>query len=159
MSLLRRLKSFFGSEEERDRHDALAEIRRFYQAAVHREQQLRAQAEEAPHAAGRDGLRALAADEKQVVEGLRRVIQQLGSFAGEVVSAPAPHGALNYWGRLTQALEDHKEAVGSLIDESVLLTDGQPEIADQLREMARAEIALCGNLRALIAKSDPQALN
>jgi hypothetical protein len=159
MSVLKRLKGLFESEEQRDAHSLLLRVRVFYTAAVHREHQLREQAELAPHAAGRDGLRKLAEEEKEVIERLRRILHELGSFAGDVVRAPEPIGALNYWARMAQSLDAHRDAVKELLDESALVTDGQPEIADELRQIARFEDAHCAKLRALIAKSDPQAID
>lgn len=159
MSLLNRLKAFFSDEETRDAHDLLPRVREFYTAAVHRETQLRQQAEMAPHAAGRDALRQLAEEEKAIADDLRQIIQQLGSFAGEVVRAPEPLGALNYWARLVQSLEAHQEAIRAMLDESVLITDGQPQMADALRQLARREDQHSSRLRGLIAKSDPQALD
>ena len=159
MSLVKRLKGLFESEEQRDATDLLQRLRDFYTSAVHREAYLRHQAEMAPHAAGRDGLRQLAEEEKEVVERLRQMIHRLGSFAGDVLRAPEPIGALNYWARLTQTLDAHREAIKSMLDESARVTDGQPELADELREIARCEDLHCAKLRALIAKSDPQALD
>ena len=159
MSLLKRLMGLFETEEQRDAHDLLQRVRVFYTEAVHREHQLAQQAELAPHAAGRDGLRRLAEEEKEVAERLRRILARLGSFAGDVLRAPEQLGALNYWARLMQNLEAHREAVKAMLDEAALTTDGQPEIADELRQIARLEDAHCTRLRALIAKSDPQALD
>jgi hypothetical protein len=159
MSFFKRLKAVFDSEEQRDRHDALAEVRRFYTGAMQRQRELERQSALAPHAAGRDGLLALAQEESAVADQFRRLIQGLGSFAGDVPKAPEPIGALNYWARLTQMLEAHRHAVAEMLDEATLLTDGQPELADELRRIAREEMAHGAKLRALIAKSDPQAID
>jgi rubrerythrin len=134
-------------------------VRLIYTAARHRQQQLRQQAEMAPHDAGRQGLLRIAEEEREVAEHLRRIIQSLGSFAGEVSHAPEQLGALNYWGRLVQVLEAHREAIKALLDEATRITDGQPELADELRAVARLEEGHAVRLRALIAKSDPQALD
>lgn len=159
MGVLKRLKDLFLSEYERDAHDLKPQVRRFYVDAMHREHSLRLQAEEAPHAAGRDGLRQLAEEEKEVVERLRKIIHDSGSFAGEVNRAPEPLGALNYWARLAQVLDAHKSAIKDYLDEATLLTDSHPELADELRSLARLEDRHGALLRALIAKSDPQALD
>lgn len=159
MSLLQGLKSLFRSEEERDAHDLLSTVRGFYVDSRHREQQLRHQSEMAPHAAGRDGLLELAGEETEVAERLRQIILGLGSFAGEVNRPAEPLGALNYWGRLAQSLEAHKEAVNALRDEATLITDGLPEVADELRLLARFEESHASRIRGLLAKADPQALN
>lgn len=159
MSLLQRLKGLFLTEEERDAHDLLGIVRNLYAGAMHRQQQLRRQSEMAPHAAGRDGLAALADEESEVIERLRRIIRDLGSFAGEVVRAPDGVGALSYWARLAQSLEAHKEAVKAMRDEATRITDGLPEIADELRALARVEEIHASRIRSLLAKADPQALD
>jgi len=159
MGVLNRIKGLFLSEEERDAHDLKPQVRRFYVDAMHRAAQLRAQAGTAPHAAGRDGLRQLAESEDEVARRLGKIIHDLGSFAGDVTRAPEPIGALNYWGRLAQALEAHKAAIKDLLDEATLITDSHPQLADELRALARIEDGHGARLRALIAKSDPQALD
>ena len=66
---------------------------------------------------------------------------------------------MNYWGRLVRDLEAHREAVQLFLEAATEITDEQPETADFLRRLALEEEIHAERLRALIARSDPQALD
>ncbi len=137
----------------------LARLRELYASAVQRHRWLVEHAELAPHEAGRRALQELAAEEKEQAERLRRLVSAVGGFAGDVPVPPPPQGACNYWGRLTQDLEAHRAAARDIRDQATTLVDEHPELAEALAALAREEEEHAARLRALIARSDPQALD
>ena len=159
MSLLGKLTRVLVGDGEREIEEIIPRLRNMYTACAQRSRQMARHAELTPHEAGRLALVELAAEEKDLAERLRRKIMELGGFAGDVRQLPEPLGAMNYWGRLVRDLEAHREAVQLFLEAATEITDEQPETADFLRRLALEEEIHAERLRALIARSDPQALD
>ena len=159
MNVLPRLTRIFTAGNEPDRDAILPEVRRLYTAAVGQARLLERHAGMAPDEAARVQLTHLSRAEEQYAERLRKVIGRLDAFAGDVAVSEAPAAAVNHWGRLGQDLEAHREAIKGLLDLGARVTNEQPEMADTLRELARDEEIHGLRIRALIARSDPQALD
>ena len=159
MGLMGKLTRVLIGDAEGEVEETIPRLREMYYRSVQRARQLARHAEMAPHEAGQRSLTELAAEEQDQAERLRRKVLELGGFAGDVQQAPEPTGTLNYWGRLVRDLEAHRDAIRRLIELATELSENQPETADFLRNLAREEELHAERLRALIARSDPQALN
>ncbi len=160
MSFLSRIsRVLIGEDEEEAREEAIPRLRRFYIAAVQRSRQMERHAELAPHESGRISLERLAQGEMVLADLLRAEIVARDGFAGEARKTPEPSGTLNYWGRLVRDLEAHRAAISDMLDYATELSDDEPELADFLRGRVRDETHHAEQLRALIARSDPQAID
>lgn len=138
---------------------AVTAIRELYRRTAERARQLARHAARTPHEAGRRELEALALAEREHADRMRRKVLALGGFPGDALDSEPRADAPSYWGRLVLDLEAHRDAVRDLLDAATAVTDSDLETALFLRQLAHEEDAHALRLRALIARSDPHALN
>ena len=159
MGVLERLSRVFVSATTKATQDATAGVRENYLACVERGHQLRRHAELAPQAQAAEGLAALAAAEEQQAARLREALRALGENPPTFSGTSQPHGALNHWGRLVHDLEAHRLAARRLRELATHFAESQPETAQLFDTLCREEMGHCEQLRELIARADPQALD
>jgi phage shock protein A len=104
-------------------------------------------------------LKQLAAAEEDQRDRLRQALEAVGAPAPPVASELLPRRALNHWARLVQDLEAHQEAVQRFRELAMRFAESFPRTAGLFDELCREEETHCEDLRALIARADPQALD
>jgi len=112
----------------------------------------------APQAYSAQGLKELADAEETQAERLRAALSAAG-HAIPAVPASRSSGAPSHWARLVQDLEAHRMSARHLRELAVHFAEDLPSTADLFDQLCREEIGHCERLRALIARSDPQALD
>jgi hypothetical protein len=116
-------------------------------------------AETAPQLYSQEALRRLASAEAAQAERLGQALLAVGAAASAVSSEPPPSRSLNHWGRLVQDLELHRVAFRRLRELAVQFAESLPSTADLLDQLCREERHHCEQIRELIARADPQALD
>lgn len=108
----------------------------------------------------------LRADVDPVVGQAAAVVQRIRDLLrdfGTAKPAPSPRGSEpdghNHWARLLQALEHHREVRQRLREVTISVEDTDPALSRSLEEIGRDEDTVLDQLRDLIARADPQALN
>ena len=121
--------------------------------------QLLRHAEMAPQQHSAEVLRQLAAAE----EGQRGRLRQALDAAGAPVPPPTPEpplrGALSHWARLVRDLEAHRDAAQRFRELAIRFAEPFPKTAELFEALCQEEVTHCEDLRALIARADPQALD
>jgi hypothetical protein len=112
----------------------------------------------APQQQSAEVLKQLAAAEEEQRERLRQALEAAG-VPVPPAAEPLPHGALNHWARLVQDLEAHRGAVQRFRELAIRFAESFPQTAGLFDALCREEAAHCEDLRALIARADPQALD
>jgi hypothetical protein len=130
-----------------------------YLDCARRAAQLLRHAEMAPQQQSAEALRQLAAAEEKQRDRLRQALEAAGAPVPPAAPEPLPHGALNHWARLVQDLEAHQGAVQRCRELAIRFAEPFPKTAGLLEALCREEVAHCEDLRALIARADPQALD
>jgi hypothetical protein len=113
----------------------------------------------APQLQSAEALKQLAAAEEDQRDRLRQAIEAAGTPVPPVAPEPLPRGALNHWARLVEDLEDHRSAVQCFRELAIRFAESFPKTAGLFDRLCREEAAHCEDLRALIARADPQALD
>ena len=113
----------------------------------------------APQQQSAEGLKQLAAAEEEQRDRLRQAIEAAGAPVPSAAPEPLSHGALNHWARLVQDLEAHRGAVQRFRELAIHFAESIPKTAGLFDVLCREEMAHCEDLRALIARADPQALD
>jgi hypothetical protein len=140
-------------------YDATEALRHFYVDCVTRARQLARHADMAPQAYSVESLKELAAAEEKQAERLRAALRAAEVLIPSVPTEPLPGHALNHWGRLVQDLEAHRSSMRRLRELAVHFAEALPATAQLFDELCREETAHCEQLRTLIARADPQALD
>jgi hypothetical protein len=140
-------------------HDATEALRQCYVDCAARARQLARHADVAPQAYSVESLKELAAAEEKQAERLRAALRAAEVLIPSVSTEPPPGHALNHWGRLVQDLEPHRSSMRRLRELAVHFAETLPATAELFDELCREETAHCEQLRTLIARADPQALD
>ncbi len=156
MSMLERFARFVGDTTP----EATQALHICYLDAVSRARLLRRHAEMAPQLYSQEALRRLASAEEAQAERLCQALLAAGAAASSSVAGePPPSVSLNHWGRLVQDLEAHRVAFRRLRELAVQFAECLPSTADLFDQLCRDERHHCEQIRALIARADPQALD
>ena len=112
-----------------------------------------------PQAYSTEALNDLAAAEEEQRTRLRQALEATEAPVPSPLPEPLPRGALNHWARLVQDLERHQLAVQQFRQLAMRFAETLPKTAGLFEELCREEVGHCEDLRALIARADPQALD
>ncbi len=140
-------------------HAAIEALQQCYVEAVRQARQLARHAEMAPQHYSVQSLTGLARGEERHVETLRQALRAADTAVPDVPDERPPAGALNHWGRLVQDLEAHRAVVRRMRELAVHFAESQPTAAALFDELCHDETVHCEQLRELIARADPQALD
>ena len=121
--------------------------------------QLVRHAELAPQRYSADALRLLASGEAKQLERLRQALEAAGADVPSVSSGSPSRSALNHWARLLQDLEAHRRSTQRLRELAIRFAETFPQTAGLFEGLCREELLHCEDLRTLIARADPQALD
>lgn len=106
------------------------------------------------------------ADVQPVVAQAEAVVQRVRDLLRDFGPAKAPATRLNtepnghnHWARLLQALEQHREVRQRLREVTMSVEDTDPTLSHALEDIGRDQDMVLEQLRDLIARADPQALN
>jgi phage shock protein A len=113
----------------------------------------------APQRQSAEALKQLAAAEGEQRGRLRQALDAAGAPVPPPAPEPLPRGALNHWARLVQDLEAHRGAVQRFRELAIRFAASFPKTAGLFEVLCREEVTHCEDLRALIARADPQALD
>jgi hypothetical protein len=94
-----------------------------------------------------------------VVQRVRDILRDFGSVPPSARHLSGEPGGHNHWARLLQALEQHREVRQRLREVSIAVEDTTPDLSRVLAEIGREQEVVVEQLRDLIARADPQALN
>ena len=134
-------------------------LRQSYLDCARRAAHLLQHAEMAPQPQSAEALKRLAADEEEQRRRLQQTIEAAGTPVPPVAPEPPARGALNHWARLVQDLEAHWVAVQRFRELAMHFAELFPKTAGLFEMLCREEAAHCEDLRALIARADPHALD
>jgi hypothetical protein len=106
------------------------------------------------------------ADVQPVVTRAEAVVQRVRDLLRDFGPAKVPANRINaepdghnHWARLLQALEQHREVRQRLREVTITVEDTDPTLSHALEDIGRAQDMVLEQLRNLIARADPQALN
>jgi aspartate/methionine/tyrosine aminotransferase len=139
--------------------EAAAALAQSYCDCAGRAAQLLRHAGMAPQQQSAEALRQLAAAEEERRDRLRQALEAAGAQVPSAAPETPPRGALSHWARLVQDLEAHRDAVQRFRELAIRFAESFPQTAGLFDELCREEAAHCEDLRALIARADPQALD
>jgi hypothetical protein len=94
-----------------------------------------------------------------VVQQTRDVLRDFGRVPPSARRAPGEAVGHNHWARLLQSLEQHREVRQRLREVSISVEDTNPRLSLALAQIGREQDGIVEQLRDLIARADPQALN
>lgn len=133
--------------------------------AIHRRsaaqgERLASAAAQAPNAAAERELHALASEEAKLSAAVAQALSERNAVPVAVPSS-ASNGvvARNHWGRLVAILQACQAARAQLLLDTPRLLELDPPLADLLRPLLRALDTEVVDLRAMIARADPQAID
>jgi bacterioferritin (cytochrome b1) len=140
-------------------HEALPELQRAHAGLLQIAQQMRHHAELAPNQLSREQLLRLAEEDETQAKRVAEAIGALGGGTLPHAVPPVPAGALNHWARLVQDLELHRTATRHLREEAIHFAENLPETGSLFEQICAEEEIHAVQLRDLIARTDPQALD
>jgi len=111
----------------------------------------------APHQGAERHLARLAEEDRKLAAELREALRVFGTVAPDGPAADEEADALSHWGRLCQDLNLHLALAGKLIEAANDVEE--PRLVTTLRAIAESEERQLAELRDLIARADPQALD
>jgi hypothetical protein len=159
MGVLDRLSRFVIGGSGAPTQEVAAALGESYLACDQRAAQLLRHAGMAPQRQGAEALKQLAAAEEEQRGRLRQALDAAGTPIPSPAPEPLPRGALNHWARLVQDLEAHRAAVQRFRELAIRFGESLPKTAGLFEVLCREEVTHCEDLRALIARADPQALD
>ena len=159
MGMLDKLSRLVVGGTAADSHDATAALNDCYIGCVQRARQLHRHAEMAPQEYSIAGLKHLATAEDAQADRLREALLAAGQAVPTVPSEPLAADARSHWGRLVQDLEPHRTSARRLRELAMHFAETLPATAGLFDELCRQEIVHCQQLRTLIARADPQAID
>lgn len=160
MSMLDKLSRLVSGATASATREATAALAEAYLDCGRRAAQLARHAEMSPQAYSTEALKELAAAEEEQHTRLRQALEAAGApVPSPALPEPVLRGALNHWARLVRDLESHQVAVQRFRQWTMRFAETLPQTAGLFETLCREEIAHCEDLRALIARADPQALD
>ena len=156
MGLLDRLSRLIAENSTAELRLALREL---YIGYLHRTVQLEQHAKQAPHRYSMEALHGLLAAEQRHCERLRQAIEAAGDSPPEAGPQLSPQPASNHWARMVHDLEAHRISVQQFREAAVRFGGSFPETAALFHDLCLEESGHCRDLRELIARADPQALD
>ncbi len=146
-----------GPAEEKDARHVLPELLTSYGAEVRLARQIREHADQAPHQAGAQALRALAQEQDRLAQLLHDEIVALG---GEISDQVAPtRGGKNHWARVVHDLEE-SQALGRHYNEQAIAWDPElPDVVTLYRTLEQGKNRINALLRDIALRADPHALD
>jgi hypothetical protein len=126
---------------------------------MQRSQRLQAHAALAPQANSQVALQALAGEEERQARRLREALQSAGAAAPTTIQAPAVSPGENHWRRLVIDLEEHRVAERDYQVLAMRFGESAPACASLFGRLSDEEHTHAEQLRDLIARADPQALD
>lgn len=134
----------------------LVSLQQGFSQRAHR---LEAHAQLAPTAGAERSLTALAARQAAAAEAIADTLRQRG-VAPPAVPSNEPDGTeSSHWARLATDLETGRAANAALLQQIPALLEDGPELAPLLESLRHGLDGLLRELRELIARADPHALN
>lgn len=130
-----------------------------YRELLERVDSLSRTAELAPHAAAETDLRHLAAAEQELAERLAAVLRERQVVLTPLRSVPPETNGPSHWTRLVHELERLRAVRAALLDASMRVATDDETLSSLLRELMRETDSCLRQLRMLIARADPQALD
>ncbi len=112
----------------------------------------------APTAGAEAELRALAQEDEAIAAELQEQLTALGG-SSPAADEVAPPAALNHWGRVVAAVDQHRISRDQFLETAARLGETAPGLAPLFERLSRAEEAHMTRLRNLVARADPQALD
>lgn len=135
------------------RHE-IASLRQGMLASAER---LARHARSAPNLAAERHLARLGEEDRKLAADLGEALRAFGTVLPGTSAGEGEIDGLNHWARLCQNLEHHAAVVGRLVELANRADD--PSLAGSLRQIAASEERHVAELRDLIARADPQALD
>lgn len=144
-------------EQNRDSQELLHELATRYCEEQSLARQLRDHVERAPHKAGAEQLKAVAADQDQIVQALQEALVARGQeINGEV---PLPKGGSSHWARVVHDLEDN-QALMKRYGELVIYWDPDlPDAVALFRSLEQGKSRIGALLRDIALRADPHAVD
>jgi hypothetical protein len=130
-----------------------------YVDCFHRAVQLKRHAELAPQRYSMEALKELANAEERQCDRLRQAIEAAGAPVAAAMPEVLARSGSNHWARVVRDLEAHRASVQQFREAAVRFAEPFPQTAALFQELCVEETSHCRNLRALIARTDPQALD
>ncbi len=159
MGVLDKLSRFIVGGTASVTREATAALRETYLGCAERAAQLGRHAEMAPQGYSIEGLKQLTAEETEQCERLRHALEAAGAPIPPTAAEGPRRGAMNHWARLVQDLEMHRAAAQRFRELTTHFAESLPKTAELFDTLCRQEMAHCEDLRALIARADPQAID
>jgi len=159
MGVFSRLSRLVIGESAAAPEELAAEVAHAYLDCAQRATQLLRHAEMAPQQQSAEALKRLAAGEEEQRGRLRQALEAAGARVPPVAPESRAHGGSNHWARLVQDLEAHRVAVQRFRELAMRFAESFPKTAELFEVLCREEVVHCEDLRALIARADPQALD
>jgi len=159
MGVFDTLSRLFSGGEAVTPREAAAALVQAYSDCVSRAVQLERHAEMAPQPSGEQALRRLAAEDVAQGVRLRQAIEAAGTHPPLPAAESAPRVGLNHWARLVQDLDAHRRCVLQSRELALRLAARLPHTAALFESLYQTELGHCEELRKLIARADPQALD
>lgn len=120
-------------------------------------QQLRDHAEQAPHHAGAEQLRAVAEQQDRVVQLLRDALRARGGVA---TAEPQPaKGGQNHWARVVHDLADNQALMKRYGEQLAYWDPEVPDAAQVFRSLERDKSRIGAALRDIALRADSHALD
>jgi len=159
MGVLHKLSRLVMGGAAAAQEELAAEVAQAYLDCARRAVQLLRHAEMAPQQQSAEALKRLAAGEEEQRRRLRQALEAASAPVPPVAPEPPACGAANHWARLVQDLEAHRAAVQRFRELAMRFAESFPKTAGLFEGLCREEMAHCEDLRALIARADPHALD
>jgi len=130
-----------------------------YQEEVRLAQQLRAHADQAPHQAGAQGLRAAAEEQERLVSWLRDEIVAQGGEGNDNAGSISIKEGKNHWARVVHDMQDNLALERRYNEQAIRYDPALPEVAALFRTLAREKGQISALLRDIASLADPHALD
>jgi len=135
------------------------DVARFHAMTVAGARSLARCAELAPQPSVADELRRLCEIETAAAGRLAEGFRAMGIPAPPAPTPPPAANGQSHWARLVQVLERQREIRKQLFEAAIEHAETHPELAVLLGQLSREKEALIEQLRDLIARADPQAID
>lgn len=126
---------------------------------VQRARRLQAHAQLAPTAGAEQSLARQAALQAELAESIAATLRQRGVAVPEIRPSDAEPTGSSHWARLITDLEAARAANAEVLSQTPAVLEDAPDLAPLMRTLRHGLEELLGELRGLIARADPHALN